>query len=221
MNLTDQISSCINGILNKLCIAVSLLMFSIAFSCASTRGAIDATHTAEVMSHRQKTEEGLTVGDRAPLTKASLANLRYFDLDKNYKVIADVELSEGEEPFELPTYSGITKTFIKYATLSFELGGEELALSVYRNLEVIRMPQYKNYLFLPFKDETSSNSTYGGGRYINLSTLDIKEGKVTLDFNKCYNPWCAYSDGFNCPIPPAENTLDIAILAGEKNYAGK
>jgi len=130
-------------------------------------------------------------------------------------------LAEGEEPFELPTYSGITKTFIKYATLSFDLGGETRDLSVYRNLEVIRMPQYKNYLFLPFKDQTSGDITYGGGRYINLSTLDIKNSKVELDFNKCYNPWCAYSDGFNCPIPPVENTLNMEILAGEKNYAGK
>lgn len=205
--------------------SIGLGLFSLvvifALSCSSTKELIDNDHTSSVKSHREKTEQGLIIGDRAPLTKDDLGNIRYFEIDQQFKVDANVDLSEGEEPFELPTYSGITKTFIKYATLSFILEGETRELSVYRNLEVIRMPQYKNYLFLPFKDQTSSDSTYGGGRYINLSTLDIEKGKVELDFNKCYNPWCAYSDGFNCPIPPTDNHLDIAILAGEKNYAGK
>lgn len=197
------------------------LLVAFTFSCSSAKKITDTEHTSAVVSHREKTEQGLIIGDRAPLIKEDLKNIRYFDIDPQFKVKAKVNLSEGEEPFELPTYSGITKTFIKYATLSFDLAGETRELSIYRNLEVIRMPQYKNYLFLPFKDDTSSDSTYGGGRYINLSTLDIADGMVELDFNKCYNPWCAYSDGFNCPIPPADNHLDIAIVAGEKNYAGK
>lgn len=191
-------------------------------SCSTTKQLSNSSdHVTEVLAHREKTEMGLTIGDRAPLTDSKLKDLRYFDIDDKYKIIAKVKLSKGEEPFELPTYSGITKTFIKYATLTFELQNQTKQLSVYRNLEVIRMPQYKNALFLPFKDETSGDITYGGGRYINLSTLDIDEGLVELDFNKCYNPWCAYSDGYNCPIPPIENNLDIVILAGEKNYAGK
>ena len=200
-----------------------LIMAALSFQSCSTNKQLSnsSDHVAEVLAHREKTEMGLTIGDRAPLTDSKLKYLRYFDIDDKYKIIAKVKLSKGEEPFELPTYSGITKTFIKYATLTFELQNQRKQLSVYRNLEVIRMPQYKNALFLPFKDETSGDITYGGGRYINLSTLDIDEGLVELDFNKCYNPWCAYSDGYNCPIPPIENNLDIVILAGEKNYAGK
>jgi len=197
-----------------------MLIISLALSCSSSKVLTDKEHITTVIAHRAKTEQGLTIGEKAPLAKEDLKDLRYFNISELYKLQAKVKLAEGEEPFELPTYSGITKTFIKYATLSFYLDGKDQELSVYRNLEVIRMPQYKNYLFLPFKDETSSDSTYGGGRYINLSTLDIKDEMVELDFNKCYNPWCAYSDGFNCPIPPVENTLDIAILAGEKNFAG-
>ncbi len=200
-----------------------LIMAALSFQSCSTNKQLSnsSDHVKEVLAHREKTEMGLTIGDRAPLTDSKLKYLRYFDIDDKYKIIAKVKLSKGEEPFELPTYSGITKTFIKYATLTFELQNQRKQLSVYRNLEVIRMPQYKNALFLPFKDETSGDITYGGGRYINLSTLDIDEGLVELDFNKCYNPWCAYSDGYNCPIPPIENNLDIVILAGEKNYAGK
>lgn len=199
---------------------ISLILFGLCTSCSTTKSITTPDHVNSVNSHRQKTETGLTIGDRAPLTKEELDNLRYFDVDQKFRTIAEVSLSEGEKPFELPTYSGITKTFIKYATLDFKLDNEDLSLNVYRNLETIRMPQYKNYLFLPYMDATSGESTYGGGRYINLSTLDIQDGKVELDFNKSYNPWCAYSDGYNCPIPPIENHLDVAIVAGERNYAG-
>lgn len=206
---------------HKYFISFWVVLLMLATACTTPKIIQNESHIKDVLSHREKAEQGLTIGERAPLSNEDLKDLRYFDIDKQYCLVAKVELAEGEEPFELPTYSGITKTFIKYATLSFELKGKATDLSVYRNLEVIRMPQYKNYLFLPFMDMTSGDITYGGGRYINLSTLDIKNGEVELDFNKCYNPWCAYSDGFNCPIPPAENTLDIEVHAGEKNYAGK
>jgi uncharacterized protein (DUF1684 family) len=73
-------------------------------------------------------------------------------------------------------------------------------------------------LFVPFKDRTNYDATYGGGRYIDLSTKDIVNGRILLDFNKCYNPYCAFADGFNCPIPPDENSLPIEIAAGEKTF---
>lgn len=195
--------------------------FIFLLACGSTKPALDNTYVKEIEQHRTKTEEGITVGLRAPLQKKDLQHLRYFDLSSAYKVEAKVQLVEGSKPFEIPTYSGITKTFLKYATLHFKIENKALQLNVYRNLEVIRMPQYKNYLFLPYMDHTNGEQTYGGGRYINLSTLDIQNGTVILDFNKSYNPWCAYSDGYNCPIPPNENHLDIAIIAGERNYAGE
>jgi uncharacterized protein len=79
---------------------------------------------------------------------------------------------------------------------------------------------YKNNLFLPFKDHTNGEESYGGGRYINLYTTDIQDGKIEIDLNTCYNPWCAYSDGYNCPIPPKENHLEMEVRAGEKNFKG-
>ena len=81
--------------------------------------------------------------------------------------------------------------------------------------------QYKNYLFLPFTDATTGVETYESGRYIDLEINDIKDNLVIIDFNKAYNPYCAYTTGYNCPIPPAENDLHIAITAGEKAYGKK
>lgn len=198
-----------------------LVLISIYPACNTTQKLSDSDYSTEIAKHREETESGLIIGDRAPLKESDLADLRYFPLSEAYRVTADVKLAKGESPFELPTYSGITKPYIKYATLDFTINGVKHTLNLYRNLQYFRMPQYKDYLFLPYKDVTNGESTYGGGRYINLLTHEIVDDKVTIDFNKSYNPWCAYSDGYNCPIPPIDNHLDIAITAGEMNFAGE
>jgi uncharacterized protein (DUF1684 family) len=77
---------------------------------------------------------------------------------------------------------------------------------------------YKNYLFLLFTDATSGADSYGGGRYIDLSMQDIIDNSVLIDFNKAYNPYCAYASGYNCPIPPRENHIPFPIKAGEKDF---
>ncbi len=118
----------------------------------------------------------------------------------------------------MPTYSGKTKEHVAYAVVSFVLGGKPQQLTLYRSLNLMKLPNYRDYLFLPFKDATSGKETYGGGRYIDLRTGDIKDGKVPLDFNRAYNPYCAYEEGYSCPIPPATNRLSMAIEAGEKTY---
>jgi len=74
------------------------------------------------------------------------------------------------------------------------------------------------YLFLPFNDYTNYETTYGGGRYIDIQVGDIADNKVLLDFNKSYNPYCAYADGFSCPIPPSENYVHTHVLAGERVF---
>jgi uncharacterized protein (DUF1684 family) len=82
--------------------------------------------------------------------------------------------------------------------------------------------QYKDHLFIPFTDATSGEGTYESGRYIDLDIKDITDNKFTIDFNKAYNPYCAYVTGrYNCPIPPVENRLAVAIRAGEKAFGKK
>jgi uncharacterized protein len=93
------------------------------------------------------------------------------------------------------------------------------SLQVFQNLGLLNDPKYSDHLFIPFTDGTTYTETYGGGRYIDLSTKDIKGDKLMVDFNKCYNPYCAYAEGYNCPIPPVENRLPISIHAGERNWA--
>ena len=76
----------------------------------------------------------------------------------------------------------------------------------------------ENFLFLPFKDLSNGKSSYGGGRFIDLEMPLSNSKTIIIDFNKAYNPYCAYNHKFSCPIPPKENNLNIDILAGVKAY---
>ena len=157
---------------------------------------------------------------RSPLKENDLKNLQFFEPDSIYRIIAEVKLLKNEKIFKMPTYDGSSKEFIRYAKVKFILNNKPLELTLYRNLSLMVNPVYKNLLFLPFTDKTNNVTTYGGGRYIDLDLTQIKNKKLELDFNKAYNPYCAYSDGYRCPVPPEENDLAIEILAGEKLFIG-
>lgn len=152
---------------------------------------------------------------------ADFQGFDFFDIDPTYRVTAHFSPTapSSAKPFQIPTSDpNIKKTYVTYGTLRFTLEGVPCELNVYRSLQLARMPQYKDYLFLPFRDETTGISTYGGGRYLDLRTTDIRGDSLVVDFNLCYNPNCAYTEGWSCPIPPAENFLEVAVKAGEKNY---
>jgi hypothetical protein len=72
--------------------------------------------------------------------------------------------------------------------------------------------------FVPFRDATSGKETYGGGRYLEVQA--DRFGRVVLDFNEAYNPYCAYNDAWACPLPPPENWLTVAVRAGERAFPG-
>ncbi len=176
----------------------------------------------EIKKHRKHYKKEFLAEERSPLEKKDLKKLDFFDADESYKVKCTFTRTPKARPFDLATYSGKTKPYVKYGTLDFELNGQALQLAVYQSLRLAKMEEYKDYLFLPFRDMTNDETTYGGGRYIDLKIGDVENVEaIWLDFNKVYNPWCAYSDGYNCPIPPAENQLEVPISAGEKNYLGE
>jgi hypothetical protein len=104
--------------------------------------------------------------------------------------------------------------YIEFANAVFQLDGREHRLLI---LEILGPDPRQGELFLGFADATSANETYGGGRYLDLERVRGATS-IDLDFNKAYNPYCAYTEGFSCPLPPKENILGIAIPAGEKNY---
>jgi uncharacterized protein len=171
-----------------------------------------------VEQHRLEYRQKFLQTERSPLDSAGVARLRFFPPDEAYRLDCAFERTPDAEPFDLPTYSGITKPYVKYGVATFRFGGDTHTLAVYQSLQSRQMPLYRDYLFIPFKDATNGDDTYGGGRYMDVRISDIQDGRLTLDFNKAYNPYCAYSDGYNCPIPPPENHLPISILAGEQGF---
>ncbi len=142
----------------------------------------------------------------------------FFAPNKKLKREAKVTYLKDTVGFLMKTSGWKTPRYFKFALLTFKVNGKVQHLTAYQNESLLETEQYKYMLFIPFTDATTGIESYGGGRYLEIYSTNIKEGKIELDFNKVYNPYCAYAGGYNCPIPPVENNLLVAIDAGEKNF---
>ena len=156
----------------------------------------------------------------SPLTKEGITKfkkIRFYPIKTKFRVVAKLVLTPNEQAFEMPRSKGNTGTYRKYGEATFVLNGKEFTLSVYQYMKLINDEQYKNDLFLPFKDLTNGKQTYGGGRFLELQKPTGEA--LVIDFNKAYNPLCCYHNPkYSCPIPPLENHLQVKINAGEKRY---
>lgn len=145
--------------------------------------------------------------------------LQFFPIEEKARIKAHFEPVRNAEWFSMPTSSGRTKMYRQYGKLNFLYEGSMQVLYVYQSQVLLQDPKHVDHLFLPFTDLTTGKESYETGRYIDLIISDIKGSQITVDFNKSYNPYCAYISGiYSCPIPPKENRLKIAIRAGEKKY---
>ena len=144
--------------------------------------------------------------------------LQFFPVDSNYRVVADFKKTE-DSAFTMQLTEGKTAKYLKYGTVTFKLQNKTIPLHLYQSETLMKLPGYKNNLLIPFIDLSNGIGSYGGGRYLDVAITDIIDNKVTLDFNKAYNPYCAYTTGYNCPIPTGENLIMLSINAGEKTYA--
>lgn len=159
-----------------------------------------------------------TILSRKQLKK--FTTLGFFPIDLKYRVNADFKRTPQAKPFMVMTSSGKDREYVSYGILYFQLEGEDFEIPIYQNTMFIKEPNHKyaQSLFLPFTDYTSGVETYGAGRYIDVEISDIVDNKLIIDFNKAYNPYCAYATGYSCPIPPEANDLKIRIVAGVKAY---
>ena len=157
--------------------------------------------------------------EESPLTSEDIKkfeSLEFFDIDTTYVIEAEFVRTPAEAPFAMPTTTDRMPIYVKYGEAYFELEGQTFKLNIYQNQELITKPEYVDYLFIPFTDATNGETSYGGGRYLDMR---IPTGNtITLNFNKAYNPYCAYNGKYSCPIPPSENDISLAIPAGVKAY---
>ena len=142
--------------------------------------------------------------------------LEFFKLDSAYVVKAKLERTPNSKWFKMKTTTERVSNERVYGVLSFEIKGKPYKLNVYQGQDLMQEEGYEDYLFLPFLDETNGLESYGGGRYIDLRIPE--SDTIKIDFNKAYNPYCAYNDKYSCPIVPRENYLKTRIEAGVKSF---
>jgi hypothetical protein len=137
--------------------------------------------------------------------RRTFTGLRYFEVDLGLRFELEVELFAEREVVELATSDGDVRAYQRYGRLTFDVGGQPAALALYASA---------HGFFLPFVDALAGTETYSAGRYLDPEPLGGR--RFLIDFNRAYNPYCAYNNAYSCPIPPAENRLKVAIRAGEK-----
>lgn len=142
--------------------------------------------------------------------RAIFLPLKYYSVDPALKVPAALRLSKDRPVFDMPTSTGTNRKMQRVGVLEFTLQGTQMSLAAF----VEDGTQQITSLFVPFADVTTGTETYSAGRYLDLKPTAT--GFYVIDFNRAYNPTCAYNPTWECPFPPAENRLKVAIRAGEK-----
>jgi uncharacterized protein len=149
-----------------------------------------------------------------PGDKPLFRGLEYYPINPGLQFSARLYRHPNPERIRLGTNTGEIRNCLRYGYFDFQVGDKTCRLQTYRLEDATN---HEASLFIPFRDTTSGHETYGAGRYIDLK--ENTSGVYDLDFNRAYNPYCAYNAEFSCPIPPAENTLTVPIQAGEKKYS--
>ncbi len=174
----------------------------------------DEQYITQVEKDRKEKNAMFKNGSESPLEeqhKAQFQALSYFDVDTKLRVLADFKPIQPREYLFIEITDGSQRKYEKSGYAQFEIEGEMQRLLVLKSTDT-----EEKHLFIPFYDETSALSTYGGGRYVEPQLLS--NGKIEIDFNMAYNPYCAYNHTFRCPIPPKENKITVKINAGEKKF---
>ena len=174
----------------------------------------------EIIQFRQALNADYMSPEKSPLDSTLREKFRqagghpFFEINKNYRVEAKFKRHIDTLTVEIPTSSERMAIFDKYGEATFTLNGKEYTVTIHQSHRSREMEAYKDWLFFMFTDLTNGEETYGGGRYIDLR---IPEGEtIIIDFNKAYHPYCAFTYGYSCPVPPRENFMEDEITAGIK-----
>jgi uncharacterized protein (DUF1684 family) len=188
----------------------TVVAFILFYSFLGNNG--QETYIQEVLDKREETDRFMRTSDESPFrfTEETFEGLNYYEPNPDYLINADfIPISNGDIR-RLPTSDGKEELYREYGFADFQLDGRG------HRLLVLQAAGGLKHIFIPFADSTSGDDTYGAGRY--LEVPQIRDGKILLDFNYAYNPYCAYVADYSCPLPPIENYLATSIFAGEKNY---
>jgi hypothetical protein len=177
-----------------------------------------ATDWRDALRHdREQKDEYFGTNPHSPIPREErdeFDGLSYYPVDGAYRFELPLHEHGEKRTVTVGTSTGGEQEYLEWGEFRFEVGGEDVSLQAYRS------DPDDERLWVPFRDATSGEATYGAGRYLDLEpeTHRTDEGDWILDFNEAYNPTCAYSDQYECPLPPTENWLAVPIEAGEKAY---
>lgn len=165
-----------------------------------------------LLEFRKEKDRFLEWDEHSPIPheqRHEFKGLKYYPEDLGLRFEVEVVPFQEQELVQMQTSTGEFDQYIRYGRFQFDVDGETAELTLFTSEQ--------GDTFLPFVDATSPRETYGAGRYLELEKLG--ENRFMVDFNLAYNPWCAYSPSYSCPLPPDENRLTVPIRAGEMNYS--
>ena len=195
-------------------LALTALALASLTACSSGPSAPDdSEYLKQLADARAFKDQHFRASPESPVPSGkrdALLPLRYFPIDTSYSVPAVLRLANERPIFEMPTSTGALRRMQLVGVLEFTLQGETRSLGAFAPDGT----QQIGSLFVPFADETTGSETYSAGRYLDIDPTTT--GYYTIDFNRAYNPYCAYNAAFECPFPPSSNRLDAAVRAGEK-----
>lgn len=196
---------------------LTLVPFAILGITNTVAQQASAAYTQAIKLFQQQLNNEFANPEESPLAKEDLKKFKgldFFPIDEKYSIKAKFIRTPHETPFRMITTTDRRPVYEKYGEVHFILDEKEIQLNIYQSHSLRETAEYKHYLFLPFTDLTNGQETYAGGRFIDL---EIPEGnELEIDFNKAYNPYCAYNGKYSCPIPPKENHIALPIRAGVK-----
>jgi hypothetical protein len=176
-----------------------------------------STWREELQTHRQHKDEYFAEDPHSPIPdedRDAFDGLDYFDPDPDYRYEVELDEYDDRETITIATTTEGEREYLVWGSFTFTVDGEEVSLDAYRS------EPDEHRLWVPFRDETNGEETYGAGRYLDLDDPDDRtaDGAWVLDFNYAYNPFCVYNDRYECPLVPMENWLDVPVPAGERDY---
>lgn len=192
---------------------IALAIASLTACSSGPSAPDDSEYVEQVAAARAYKDQHFRESPESPIPsdkRDALLPLRYFPIDPNYSVPAVLRLADERPVFEMPTSTGALRKMQLVGVLEFTLQGETRSLGAFVPDGTDRITN----LFVPFADETTGTETYSAGRYLDIDPTTT--GYYTIDFNRAYNPYCAYNAAYECPFPPPTNRMKAAIRAGEK-----
>ena len=197
-------------------LAIALAVLGIIFYTLNDTKLDISTYAAQLNKARKEKNTFLRQSENSPLAtaeKAKFDSLKYYSADLAFVINATVARNEQPDTVSLQMSDNRTEKYLNWGQAKFDIAKSPQQLTIY-----LKASGTDSTLFIPFTDLTNGRETYGGGRYLDAAVPKLNVAELKLDFNTAYNPFCAYNNAYSCPVPPAENRLQVGIPAGEKSF---